>query len=97
VRPDDRRLVQKPAHRRAGLTERFPYRGGNWNNTSNAGVFSCNLNNPRSNTNTNIGFRPALGDSQKHGPYLGAVPVHHQKDPAILGQWPEHEQALAGQ
>jgi len=37
--------------------ERLPIRGGNWNNTSNAGVFALNLNNPRSNVNTNIGFR----------------------------------------
>lgn len=36
------------------------YRGGNWNNTSNAGVFYANGNNPRSNVNTNIGFRSAL-------------------------------------
>jgi RNA-directed DNA polymerase len=35
-------------------------RGGNWNNGADAGVFALNLNNLRSNTNTNIGFRPAL-------------------------------------
>lgn len=34
-------------------------RGGNWNNTSNAGVLTLNLNNSPSNTNTNIGFRVA--------------------------------------
>lgn len=39
---------------------RIPNRGGNWNNSSNAGVFYLNLNNPRSNVNTNIGFRSAL-------------------------------------
>jgi len=36
------------------------YRGGYWNNGGNAGVFNCNGNNPRSNSNTNIGFRSAL-------------------------------------
>lgn len=36
------------------------YRGGNWNNGVNAGVFYLNGNNARSNSNTNIGFRPAL-------------------------------------
>lgn len=36
------------------------YRGGNWNNGSNAGVFYLNGNNSRSNVNTNIGFRAAL-------------------------------------
>lgn len=36
------------------------YRGGNWNNGANAGVFYLNGNNSRSNSNTNIGFRPAL-------------------------------------
>ena len=33
------------------------YRGGNWNNSTNAGAFALNLNNSASNTNTNIGFR----------------------------------------
>lgn len=36
------------------------YRGGNWNNGANAGVFYLNGNNSRSNSNTNIGFRSAL-------------------------------------
>jgi len=35
-------------------------RGGNWNNSSNAGVFTMNLNNSPSNTNNNIGLRCAL-------------------------------------
>ncbi len=30
---------------------------GNWNNAANAGVFTLNLNNERSNSNDNIGFR----------------------------------------
>ena len=34
-------------------------RGGNWNNTSNAGVFALNLNNAPANQNNNIGFRCA--------------------------------------
>jgi len=37
-----------------------PYRGGNWNNGSDAGVFYLNLNNPRTNSNSNLGFRAAL-------------------------------------
>jgi hypothetical protein len=43
---------------------RWPLRGGNWNNGTNAGVFYLNLNNPRSNSNGNIGFRSALPCSQ---------------------------------
>jgi len=42
----------------------FPYRGGNWTNGANAGVFALNLNNARSNVNTNIGFRAAFSHSQ---------------------------------
>jgi len=34
-------------------------RGGNWNNGLNSGLFTANLNNLPSNTNTNIGFRCA--------------------------------------
>lgn len=35
-------------------------RGGNWNNGPLDGLGALNLNNTRSNSNTNIGFRPAL-------------------------------------
>jgi hypothetical protein len=31
--------------------------GGNWNNSSNAGVWNANLNNTRTNANNNVGFR----------------------------------------
>ncbi|MGO2497791.1 MAG: reverse transcriptase domain-containing protein [Vibrio litoralis] len=43
---------------------RLPIRGGNWNNTSNAGVAALNLNNDRTNRNTNRGFRPALYEAR---------------------------------
>jgi len=43
--------------------QRSFYSGGNWNNSSN-GLASFNGNNPRSNVNTNIGFRSALPPSQ---------------------------------
>ena len=50
-------------------------RGGNWNNQSHAGVFNLNLNNLRSNTNTNIGFRLDFGLARRY--YLtGGYPVH---------------------
>jgi RNA-directed DNA polymerase len=39
---------------------RLSIRGGNRNNGANAGLAALNLNNERSNSNTNIGFRPAL-------------------------------------
>jgi hypothetical protein len=71
------------------ILERLPIRGGNWNNGSQAGVFALNLNNARSNTNTNIGFRPALGERQKaaaQGPPFGTP----SKGPAVLGQVPKN-------
>lgn len=34
-----------------------PLAGGNWNNSTNAGVWALNLNNNRGNSNTNEGFR----------------------------------------
>ena len=52
--------------------KRVPIRGGNWNNGALAGVFSLNLNNDRSNTNTNIGARPALVGRQKPVGYCPA-------------------------
>ena len=46
-------------------SKRLPYRGGNWNNGSNAGLAALNCNNSRVNTNSNIGFRLALEQRQK--------------------------------
>ena len=34
-----------------------PISGGNWNNSSTAGVWTFNLNNVRANSNNNVGFR----------------------------------------
>lgn len=42
--------------------------GGNYNNTTNAGVFYANgNNNSRTNVNTNIGFRSAQSHTSKAG------------------------------
>ncbi len=60
--------------------KRLPIRGGNWNNSGDAGLFYLNLNNPRSNSNTNIGARPALEASQKRSAYWAARPCTSQKD-----------------
>jgi len=38
---------------------RFPRRGGNYNNTSNAGLGYVNSNNTRGNSNVNYGVRSA--------------------------------------
>ena len=43
-----------------GVAERCVFRGGDWDDGANAGVFYLNGNNSRSNANTNIGFRAAL-------------------------------------
>ena len=40
-------------------------RGGYWDNGVQAGVWALNLNNIRSNSSTNIGFRLALPRQQK--------------------------------
>jgi hypothetical protein len=40
--------------------ERFPFRGGNADDTGNAGLGALYLGNPRSYTATTIGFRPAF-------------------------------------
>ncbi len=71
------------------MHERMPIRGGNWNNGASAGVWALNANNARSNANTNIGFRPASGESQitgAHGPRRSTP----SKGPAVLGQVPKN-------
>lgn len=47
--------------------ERVARRGGNYNNTSNAGVAYLNCNNDRGNTNANYGGRPRSRTSQRTG------------------------------
>lgn len=44
--------------------------GGNWNNGSNAGVWAVNLNNSRSNSNNNYGFR---SDSLPFAPHAACT------------------------
>jgi retron-type reverse transcriptase len=64
---------------------RLPLRGGNWNNGSNAGLGALNLNNPRSNANSNIGFRPAPDNARSNHP-TGCCQCNFEKDavaPAI--------------
>ena len=59
---------------------RLPIRGGNWNNGVSSGVFALNLNNARSNANTNIGCRPALVDCQMRRAYRAHRQNATQKD-----------------
>ncbi len=47
----------------------MPLRGGNYGNVGQAGVFALNLNNRRSNSYHNVGFRAALPQSQIPMPY----------------------------
>ncbi len=44
--------------------------GGNWNNGAIAGVWALNLNNVRSNSNNNYGFR---SDSLPNTPYAACA------------------------
>lgn len=48
------------------LNMRFVLSGGNWNNSSNAGVWAVNLNNNRTNSNNTNGFRADSILSLKH-------------------------------
>ncbi|EKO3771915.1 RNA-directed DNA polymerase [Vibrio metschnikovii] len=58
---------------------RMPLRGGNWNNGSNAGLGALNLNNARSNLNSNNGFRPALDVARSNHP-TGCCQCDLEKD-----------------
>ena len=62
------------------------YRGGNWNNGENAGLFYLNGNNHRSNSNTNIGFRSALVyfvEEPRHSRAPGTGPDQRGTSPGI--------------
>ena len=50
--------------RNIGSESSLPLRGGDWGNTSGAGVFALNLNEPRAMSNHNIGFRAAFLSGQ---------------------------------
>ena len=52
-------------HETFGNESTLPLRGGSFNgNTSGAGVFAFNLNEPRANSNHNVGFRAAFLSGQ---------------------------------
>jgi hypothetical protein len=59
-----------------------PISGGNWNNTTIAGVWALNLNNTRTNSNNNIGARSDLAS------YLTARQggVEQRETPSCLGR-----------
>ena len=63
----------------------LPIRGGNWNNGSNAGLAALNLNNARSNSNTNIGFRPALANVRNVSAMADST-VHCKKDAIAMAR-----------
>ena len=56
-----------------GNKSMLPLRGGNYGNTGSAGVFALNINNARSNSGWNVGFRSALPPRQIPKPYGAAV------------------------
>lgn len=69
-----------------------PNSGGNWNNSSNAGVWALNLSNSLTNSNTNYGFRSDFvsphtsnedsgtkGDTFLHSGVKSAFMVHSSK------------------
>ena len=51
---------RKTKNKSYGDKSALPLRGGSWNNSSWAGVFALNFNNPRVLSNDNVGFRAAL-------------------------------------
>ncbi len=59
--------------------ERLPICGGYWLFGANAGVFNVNLNNVRSNVNTNIGFRSALPSMPDQYIVYGQLPERGDK------------------
>jgi len=57
----------------------FPRRGGYWYHGSNAGLGALNLNSSRTNSNSNIGFRPAL-DAARSSDLTGCCQCVLEKD-----------------
>jgi hypothetical protein len=49
-----------------------PIASGNWNNGSNAGVWTMNWNNSRTNSNDNVGFRSDSDSPHTAKAYSGA-------------------------
>lgn len=52
--------VNAVTHEQKGNKSVLPFRGGQWNNAERAGVFALYLNDPRTISNGNVGFRAAL-------------------------------------
>ena len=52
------------AKKQLGTSYKTVFRGGSFNNTSNAGVFALNMHYPRTYTDVSRGFRSAFVDIQ---------------------------------
>ena len=68
------------------VTKMFSVACGNWNNSTNAGVFNRNFNNNRSNSNNNYGFRASdyIFKPQISGEKSGEIGVKLQKEASII-------------
>lgn len=75
---------------------RLPIRGGNWDNGANAGVFALNLNNPRSNSDNDIGFRSALAHLVRSERLTGRSPVRGIKGHSSMLAEREQKTKLSG-
>lgn len=73
----------------------MPNCGGNWNNGANAGVFYVNLNNHRSNSNSNIGFRSALFSKPEAGYSWNAGQCMRVKEPVSAPIFGEKRQRMS--
>lgn len=59
-------------------------RGGNWTNSSNAGAFALNLNNARTNSDNNNGFRAARSCVARCRRLTGLRPVRLEEQGGLL-------------
>jgi len=70
-----------------GWAKRLPLRGGNWNNGGAAGVFALNLNNTRTNSDNNVGFRSALLSQPDVADSRVCIQRREDKGAYLLAAW----------
>jgi len=70
-----------------GSTSKCVLSAGNWNNSSNAGVWNSNWNNNRTNSNNNVGFRcdcNASNSEKRKWNYRDVPFLHHAKSTSSI-------------
>ena len=70
-----------------------PHVGGNWNNSSNAGVWAVNFSNSRANSNNNVGSRAVIRSTPRQSRGLMGPQAYRSRGALVRAAYAAEYQA----